>query len=498
MSSNTPNLGLLKKDPMVDGNETFNIETMLNENWDKIDEAVGRTGGYGVTTQPTANVYEVNLWPAPASLTAGIRATVKVNVASTGAPMLNINSLGAKPVLKTSGSSASFKQDGVYSLVYDGQAFILQGEGGEVGTATAGDVLSGKTFSGEEGLIEGTMPTKGNQFKAGLWSNPDGDAYVDTYVDVDSGYYPPNTKITIQAYDPDLKTENIRYGTDIFGVAGSPAVVNTSDAHLDSQYLLTGYSGYDDGILKRGTMQHLTGIRTATGASKWANGDLAVYPERGYQKGGAGDGEIKVTQTQLRQAEPALVSENIKQGASVFGVIGNFKTLPSLFEVNESLTYYNNNNPIIMTKNLFTLPSLDSLSFISFRSSRTSCSETYSPPIPIVCYLEVLDSTGITYPFITLSFGYSNYYNFRSSGFFIDLKNNFMGLSTYSNIPNSSSNDNGVIEHLSYNRNFTEWRTHRIAKNEPLTLRMRMVCSQGNYHVERSAEFYVSGMFHYM
>ncbi|KOR82530.1 tail fiber protein [Paenibacillus solani] len=42
MSSNTPNLGLLKKDPMVDGNETFNIETMLNENWDKVDEAVGK------------------------------------------------------------------------------------------------------------------------------------------------------------------------------------------------------------------------------------------------------------------------------------------------------------------------------------------------------------------------------------------------------------------------------------------------------------------------
>lgn len=42
MSSNTPNLGLLKKDPMMDGNETFNIETMLNENWDKVDEAVGQ------------------------------------------------------------------------------------------------------------------------------------------------------------------------------------------------------------------------------------------------------------------------------------------------------------------------------------------------------------------------------------------------------------------------------------------------------------------------
>ena len=32
---------------MVDGNETFNIETMLNENWDKIDEAVGQVRGSG-------------------------------------------------------------------------------------------------------------------------------------------------------------------------------------------------------------------------------------------------------------------------------------------------------------------------------------------------------------------------------------------------------------------------------------------------------------------
>lgn len=40
MSSNTPNLGLLKKDPLTDGNDTFNIKTMLNDNWDKIDEAV--------------------------------------------------------------------------------------------------------------------------------------------------------------------------------------------------------------------------------------------------------------------------------------------------------------------------------------------------------------------------------------------------------------------------------------------------------------------------
>lgn len=40
MASYTKNLNLLKKDPVADGADTFNIETMLNENWDKIDENV--------------------------------------------------------------------------------------------------------------------------------------------------------------------------------------------------------------------------------------------------------------------------------------------------------------------------------------------------------------------------------------------------------------------------------------------------------------------------
>lgn len=38
MASNTPNIGLYKKDPILDQNDTFNITTMLNQNWDKIDE----------------------------------------------------------------------------------------------------------------------------------------------------------------------------------------------------------------------------------------------------------------------------------------------------------------------------------------------------------------------------------------------------------------------------------------------------------------------------
>lgn len=41
MASYTELLELLKMNPITDGDSTFNIETMLNENWDKIDDAVG-------------------------------------------------------------------------------------------------------------------------------------------------------------------------------------------------------------------------------------------------------------------------------------------------------------------------------------------------------------------------------------------------------------------------------------------------------------------------
>ncbi|MBZ9615283.1 hypothetical protein [Clostridium estertheticum] len=37
MSTNTTNLALYKADPLTDKDNTFNIKTMLNDNWDKID-----------------------------------------------------------------------------------------------------------------------------------------------------------------------------------------------------------------------------------------------------------------------------------------------------------------------------------------------------------------------------------------------------------------------------------------------------------------------------
>jgi hypothetical protein len=46
LASNTPRLNLYKKDPVADANDTFNIQTMLNDNWDKIDAEVAKKSDF--------------------------------------------------------------------------------------------------------------------------------------------------------------------------------------------------------------------------------------------------------------------------------------------------------------------------------------------------------------------------------------------------------------------------------------------------------------------
>ncbi|MFB4325434.1 phage tail protein [Priestia sp. BR_2] len=231
MSSNTPNLGLLKKDPMVDGNETFNIETMLNENWDKIDEAVGQVrdelGNIDVDI-PEASLTEkgiVQLSSATNGTRENVAATEKAVKAAYDEALAG-KQLGVE---QKANVVAALNSIGVAASTSETWAQLVAKMAGVIkatGNATAGDVLAGKTFS----------------------------------------------------------------------------------------------NGSGNGVT--GTMPNLTGVRDATGVAKWGDGALAVYPEKGYQKGGAGDGEIKVTTSQLIRAETKLSPDNLPKDVSVFGVIG--------------------------------------------------------------------------------------------------------------------------------------------------------------------------------
>ncbi|MGG4090575.1 phage tail protein [Paenibacillus lautus] len=291
---------------------------------DELDEALDGLGTPSGTASGTVvngnTAYTASLTPALTILKSFQRVVIKVNVASTGLPTLNVNGLGAKSVLKASGSAASFKANGVYTLVYDGTAFILQGEGGEVGTATAPDVLQGKTFPGEDGLVTGTMPNLTgirNATGTAKW----GDGALAVYPE--KGYQKGGSgdgeikvsTVQLQAAEAALRSENIKNGANIYGVPGKSTVVDTADAVLDPQYLLVGQSGYDDGVKKPGQMpnrsaenNHMPGLESTV----WAGDRFFIRPPHGYFNGS----------TWVTAAVPGLTAANLRAGVNVGGLVG--------------------------------------------------------------------------------------------------------------------------------------------------------------------------------
>jgi hypothetical protein len=135
---------------------------------------------------------------------------VKINVDNTGPSTINVNGLGAKAIKKPNGndvSAGNLKAGSIYTLRYNGVNFILQGEMG-VGNAQPSDVLSGKTFTNDQGEQTGTMPNNG--------------AVVITPSTVNkvipAGYHNGAGYVV---GDANLVASNIRSGVSIFGVSGT-------------------------------------------------------------------------------------------------------------------------------------------------------------------------------------------------------------------------------------------------------------------------------------
>ncbi len=100
----------------------------------KLNSDVTSRLGFGTTTN-VGNDYSIILSPVPVSYTDGMTIKVKINVDSTGASTLNVNSLGAKALKSANGNDASgLKSNGIYTFIYNATTgnFILQGEGVDV------------------------------------------------------------------------------------------------------------------------------------------------------------------------------------------------------------------------------------------------------------------------------------------------------------------------------------------------------------------------------
>jgi hypothetical protein len=122
-----------------------------------------RQPGYGTTTG-SANTYILTLNPAPTALVDGLAICAKINTQNTGSSSINVNGLGAKSILDSKGNAMTvgkLKANTPYTMRYNGENFILQGEGAS-GNATASDLLSGKTASTDAGDIVGALELSGN------------------------------------------------------------------------------------------------------------------------------------------------------------------------------------------------------------------------------------------------------------------------------------------------------------------------------------------------
>lgn len=159
MATETTNYKLIK--PAQE--DFYNVDD-FNTNADKIDSVISEHAKdytnhvpYGVASG--ANAKAVALNPAPKALVEGMALSFKNATLNTGAVTLNVNGLGAKPVIKGNGGpvlSGNLKASSIYTVRYNGASFILQGEGGEYGNVTPPDVVLGKIFGTESGLMTGT------------------------------------------------------------------------------------------------------------------------------------------------------------------------------------------------------------------------------------------------------------------------------------------------------------------------------------------------------
>lgn len=248
-----------------------------------------------VAATGVANTYAVTL-TAPTGYTEGMAIAVKINAENTGASTINVNGLGTKAIKKTNGndvSAGNLKSNSVYTLRYNGVNFILQGEGGEYGTAQAPDVLEGKTIGTEGGLVVGTMPNQGQKIYTPGIAN----------IIIPAGYHDGTGRVN---GDADLISANIKAGKNIFGVAGNNNVVDTSPGTAAAGDILSGKIAFVDGV-------QLTGSMTNRGAYNITPSATNKTIPAGYHNGSgvvAGDAD--------------LIASNIAKDKNIFGVIGNY------------------------------------------------------------------------------------------------------------------------------------------------------------------------------
>lgn len=216
---------------------TAELVTAANMNQEIRDNELELYGAVKVLTAGgTADVITVTTGGA-FTLAQGRRVTFVASANNTGNVTLNVDGAGAKSLLKYDESeipAGGLVAGRAYEAYYDtggasGRFFLLPRTSGN---AVAADVLDGKTFSNDSGpYLEGTMTNNGvKTITPGTSDQSLG------------GYYASGSKVS---GDADLVAAKIKYGENIFGVAGSYRQLNSGSGSSSSGLLTVAAHGLD-------------------------------------------------------------------------------------------------------------------------------------------------------------------------------------------------------------------------------------------------------------
>lgn len=170
------------------------------------------------------------------------------------------------------------------------------------GTATAGDVLAGKTFSNSSEVnILGTIPNRGAGSDIICGTSNQKIAW---------GYW---SSANFVMGDTDLVSGNIRSGVNIFGVTGSSLQTSGTAEAGDVLTGKTFSNSSASGIA--GTMPDNT-IEPAVIISGWTNTDTDTKVEGVIPEGYYNSNSIEFT-------DSGLIPSNIKAGETIFNIKGN-------------------------------------------------------------------------------------------------------------------------------------------------------------------------------
>lgn len=308
----------------INNSLTTGIETQFATKTELNNAVVGQipttiAAPYAGTTTNSGNDYSVST-SLITMLLEGVSLKFKCNSDSTGATTLNCSGTGAKSILKTNGTAmATLKQNSIYTVVYNGTNFILQGEGGEtskycnlfkngsfeadtncftiVGSAS---VVSTAAKFGTKAMYQADTTANGSylyqpgRFISGSkyyicgWCKnlTNATAYIDIQGTASTISFSTNTDFTFGSMiytAPSTTTSNIRIGgcsatnnsagiwvdgvmliplTNLFGAGNEPT-------KIDMDYLVNYYGGWWDSFLLTLTLDS-----TATAADV-ANGKIA-------------------------------------------------------------------------------------------------------------------------------------------------------------------------------------------------------------------------------